>query len=76
MLLRAGENLRRIKTQAGRLRHVDVAIHHLEGPFGLPRATPALCVQRVAFTFHNRPVEVRQTFLRTDHYHYWLDQGG
>ncbi len=44
--------------------------------FSLPRGAPALCVHRVAFTFHDVPIESRETFLRTDRYHFRLDQGG
>ena len=43
--------------------------------FGLPRGEPALKVLRTAFTFHDIPVEVRTTFMRTDRFHYRFHQG-
>lgn len=54
----------------------DRVNRELAAIFGMPNGTPALRVRRVAFTFHDRPVEVRETFLRTDRYHFRLDQGG
>lgn len=48
----------------------------IAGLFALPKGTPVLRVHRVAFTFHDVPIESRRTFLRTDRYHYRLDQGG
>jgi Transcriptional regulators len=44
--------------------------------FGIPRRAPVLRVRRVAFTFHDRPVEVRESLLRSDRYHLLLEQGG
>lgn len=44
--------------------------------FSLHKGSPVLRVHRVAFTFHDVPIESRETFLRTDRYHYRLDQGG
>lgn len=54
----------------------DLLNREIAAIFGVPRQTPALRVRRIAFTFHDRPVEVRQTFLRTDRYHFRLEQGG
>lgn len=43
---------------------------------GLARGEPVLEVRRVAYTFHDVPVEVRRSVVRTTHYHYALSRGG
>lgn len=43
---------------------------------GVRVGEPVLEVQRVAYTFNDRPVEVRRTHFRTRDYRYLVDQGG
>lgn len=42
----------------------------------LAPAEPVLEVRRLARTFHDVPVEVRTSIMRTTHYHFALSQGG
>jgi GntR family transcriptional regulator len=43
--------------------------------FRLPVGTPALSIQRTAYTFGGVPVETRTSLLRSDHYHLRLRHG-
>lgn len=43
---------------------------------GLAPGEPVLEIQRVAYTFNDRPVEVRRSFVQTRNYHYALSRGG
>lgn len=43
---------------------------------GLAPGEPVLEIQRVAYTFHNEPVEFRRSVVRTTDYHYALTRGG
>lgn len=43
---------------------------------GLRRGEPVLEVRRVAYTFHDVPVELRRSVVRTTDYHYALSRGG
>ena len=43
--------------------------------FGLAAGSPVLEVRRVAYTFGNRPIEVRRSQVDTRHHHYRIDQG-
>lgn len=43
--------------------------------FGLASGSPVLEVRRVAYTFGNRPIEVRRSQVDTRHHHYRIDQG-
>ena len=36
----------------------------------VPAASPLLSVERVSFTYGDKPVEVRRGLYRTDHHHY------
>jgi len=40
------------------------------GLLGVPEHTPLLSVERVSFTYGDKPVEVRRAFYLTDHHHY------
>jgi GntR family transcriptional regulator len=37
---------------------------------GVSEGTPLLLVERVSFTYGDRPVELRRGFCRTEHHHY------
>ncbi|HZZ95152.1 MAG TPA: GntR family transcriptional regulator [Usitatibacter sp.] len=54
----------------------DRAPRDIAALFSMPKGSPVLGARRVAFTFHDVPIESRRTFLRTDRFHYRLDQGG
>jgi GntR family transcriptional regulator len=41
----------------------------------VPVDTPLLCVERIAFTYRNRPVEFRRGFYRTDRHYYMSELG-
>lgn len=43
--------------------------------FGIQPGSPILEVHRLAYTFGNRPVEVRRSRIDTRHYHYRLEEG-
>jgi GntR family transcriptional regulator len=47
------------------------AVEHLDLPLG----APVLELRRVAYTFGDRPVEVRHSRIDTRHYHYRLEEG-
>jgi GntR family transcriptional regulator len=36
----------------------------------LPMGTPLLQVERLAYTYHDQPMEVRQGLYLTEHHHY------
>ncbi|MBS0320772.1 MAG: GntR family transcriptional regulator [Proteobacteria bacterium] len=42
---------------------------------GVTAATPMLKIERTAFTFNRVPVELRTTYVHTQHYHYLVSQG-
>ncbi len=58
-MIRAEERLRAVAADAGTAAHLDVA-----------KGTPLLCVDRIAFTYGDRPVEWRRGLCRTDGYSY------
>lgn len=55
-----------------RAMHCDAASSRL---LKLPAGEPVLSVRRVARTFHDVPVETRESLVRTTHYHYALARG-
>jgi len=58
-MLRAQEKLRALAAQREQAQHLGVAV-----------GTPLLQVERVAFTYGDRPVEVRRGWYLTEHFHY------
>lgn len=49
---------------------VDASIAEL---LGVAEGTPLLCIERVAFTYKNQPVEWRMSYVNTEH-HYYFDE--
>lgn len=43
--------------------------------FGIDAGDPILEVRRLAYTFNNRPVEIRRSQVDTRHHHYRIEQG-
>jgi GntR family transcriptional regulator len=41
----------------------------------LARDDPVLQIDRIGYTFNDTPVELRTTWVRTTHYHYFMTQG-
>ncbi len=64
-IIRTVEELRACKA--------DAAVARL---FGLRVGEPVLEIRRTAFTFNDRPVEIRRSTVLTNNYHYLLNQGG
>jgi GntR family transcriptional regulator len=48
----------------------DVPIAEL---LGVAAGAPLLCIERVAFTYKNQPVEWRMSYVNTEH-HYYFDE--
>ena len=59
MDVRATERVRAIAADSGLAASLDV-----------PIGAPLLSVDRVAFSYGDKPVEFRRGVYRTDHYHY------
>jgi GntR family transcriptional regulator len=59
-MIRAEERLRAVAADAFAARHLAVAV-----------GTPLLCVDRIAFTYGDRPVEWRRGLCHTDGYSYY-----
>ncbi len=58
-MIRADEKLRAVAADAAAAAILEV-----------PEGTPLLCVDRVAYTYGDRPVEFRRGLYRTDRHHY------
>jgi GntR family transcriptional regulator len=58
-MIRATERVKAVAT--------DVAVGEL---LAVPAGTPLLSVERVSFTYGDKPVEVRRGLYRTDSHHY------
>jgi GntR family transcriptional regulator len=63
-MIRAEERLRAVAADAFAARHLDVA-----------PGTPLLCVDRIAFTYGDKPVEWRRGLYKTDRYFYRSELG-
>lgn len=63
-MIRADEKLRAVAAEADTATALQVTI-----------GTPLLCVERVAFTYGDRPVEFRRGFYRTDRHYYKNELG-
>lgn len=59
-MVRAQEQIRVVRPDATQARWLELAA-----------GTPLLGVERVAFTYHGTPIEVRRGLYRTDHHHYF-----
>lgn len=53
-------------------RKADRAIAKL---LGLNAGDPVIDLHRIAYTFNNKPVEVRRSRIKTENYHYLFDEG-
>ena len=58
-MVRADEKLRAVLPDAGQAKLLDIA-----------PATPLLSVERIAYTYHDVPMELRRGLYRTDTHHY------
>jgi GntR family transcriptional regulator len=59
-MVRAEEKIRAVAAVSGRELLLDVAL-----------GTPLLCVERVAYTYQDVPMELRRGYYRTDSHHYF-----
>lgn len=58
-MIRATEKIRAVSADEATAELLKIAVH-----------TPLLSVERVSFTYGDKPVEVRRGLYRTDHHHY------
>ena len=58
-MVRAEEKIRAVAADAQQAALLEVA-----------PGTPLLCVERVAYTYNDLPMELRRGLYRTDHHHY------
>jgi GntR family transcriptional regulator len=61
-MVRAEEKIRAVPAQDGREQLLKVE-----------HGTPLLCVERVAYTYKDQPMELRRGYYRTDTHHYRND---
>jgi GntR family transcriptional regulator len=58
-MIRATEKIRAVSADEGAAELLNIPLH-----------TPLLSVERVSFTYGDKPVEVRRGLYLTDRYHY------